>query len=118
MDESPVSAIQASGGEATVRTAEGDVIGCRQVVVTADAWTNRLLEPLGTTLPLTITQEQVTYFAAPDLDAFAPDRFPIWIWMDDPSFYGFPVFGEHGVKVAQDCGGIVVTPETRTYQAD
>ena len=118
LERTPVTVIEAGRGEATVHTADGTAIGCRRIVVTADAWTNRLLEPLGTTIPLTVTQEQVTYFAAPDLEAFAPDRFPIWIWMDDPSFYGFPVYGEQGVKVAQDCGGRVVTPETRSYQAD
>ena len=118
IDETPVTGIETGGGEATVRTADGGAITSRRVVVTADAWTNRLIAPLGTTLPLTVTQEQVTYFAAPDLNAFAPDRFPIWIWMDDPSFYGFPVYGEAGVKVAQDCGGPVVTPETRSFHAD
>ena len=27
---------------------------------------------------------------------------PLWIWMDDPSFYGFPTYGERTVKAAQD----------------
>ena len=35
----------------------------------------------------------------------SPDRFPVWIWMDDPCFYGFPVFGEAGPKAGQDAGG-------------
>jgi sarcosine oxidase len=39
--------------------------------------------------------------------------------MDDPSFYGFPVFGESGaVKVTQDAGGKGVDPDTRTFQPD
>ena len=88
------------------------------VVVAADAWTNELLEPLGRRLPLTITKEQVTYFAAPDPAAFGPDRFPVWIWMDDPSFYGFPTYGEAGPKAAQDCGGRPTTPDTRTFDRD
>jgi sarcosine oxidase len=113
-----VTAVETGAGEAVVRTAEGDAFGCRRVIVAADAWTNRLIEPLGTILPLTVTQEQVSYLSSPHLDAFAPDRFPIWIWMDDPSFYGFPVYGEAGVKVAQDCGGPVVTTETRTFEPD
>ena len=33
--------------------------------------------------------------------------------MDDPSFYGFPVFGEpDSVKITQDAGGKVVDPDT------
>jgi sarcosine oxidase len=88
------------------------------VIVTADAWTNRLLASFGRTVPLTVTKEQVTYFACPDPAAFAPDRFPVWIWMDDPSFYGFPTYGEAGPKVAQDCGGLPVDPDTRTFDRD
>jgi sarcosine oxidase len=38
--------------------------------------------------------------------------------MDEPSFYGFPVFGRPGVKIAQDCGGTEVTPETRSFEPD
>jgi sarcosine oxidase len=117
-DRTHVAGIETSGGEAMVRTDEGEAIMCRRVILTADAWTNELLAPLGTKLPLTITQEQVTYFAAPDLAAFQPERFPIWIWMDDPGFYGFPVYGENGPKIAQDCGGKPTTPETRTFEKD
>ena len=31
--------------------------------------------------------------------------------MDDPSYYGFPCYGEDTVKAAQDCGGPVVDPD-------
>ncbi len=58
------------------------------------------------------------YFRAADLEAFSPSRFPVWIWMDDPSFYGFPVFGEPAVKVTQDAGGKVVDPDTRGFDPD
>ena len=43
---------------------------------------------------------------------------PLWIWMDDPSFYGFPCYGEATVKAAQDCGGPTVDPEDRTSEPD
>ncbi len=49
---------------------------------------------------------------------FGPDRFPIWIWMDEPSFYGFPAHGLPGPKIGQDVGGRVVTPATRTFDRD
>ncbi len=94
---------------------DGTVHHARQVVLAADAWTNDLLAPFDRRLPLTIIQAQVTWFASPDPARFAPDRFPIWIWMDDPSFYGFPTYGEAGPKSAEDVGGDEVTPATRTY---
>ncbi len=86
---------------------------CRAVVVCADAWTNDVLAPLGHRIPLTVTLEQATYFAPEEPARFAPGRLPLWIWMDEPSFYGFPCYGEPTIKAAQDCGGPVVDPEHR-----
>ncbi|MEO8031705.1 MAG: FAD-dependent oxidoreductase, partial [Gemmatimonadota bacterium] len=58
------------------------------------------------------------YFQSPRLADFAPDRFPVWIWMDDPCYYGFPVFGEQATKIAQDAGGKPVTADTRSFEPD
>jgi sarcosine oxidase len=69
-------------------------------------------------LPLRVTKEQVTYLATPHANSFQPGRFPVWIWMDDPCFYGFPVFGEAGPKVGQDAGGLETDPVTRTFDPD
>ncbi|MCI0411615.1 N-methyl-L-tryptophan oxidase [bacterium] len=91
---------------------------CRKLVVAGGPWSNRLLAHFGIELPLTVTQEQVNYFVSQKLDSFQPDRFPIWIWMDDPCFYGFPMYGENAVKVGQDVGGKEVSTETRTHDAD
>ena len=68
------------------------------------------------TFPLEVTQEQVVYLTPADPHLFAPERFPIWIWMTEPSFYGFPVFGEPAVKVAWDRCELVTTPETREHE--
>jgi len=87
-------------------------------VVTADAWTVDLLTPLGVDLPLTVTEEQVTYFAPARSEDFRPDVFPVWIWMDEPSYYGFPTYGEDTVKAAQDCGGPTVTGDDRSGLLD
>lgn len=117
IDRTPVAAIRAVGGAYEV-DAGGATYSAGRLVITADAWTNELLRHFDRQLPLTVTKEQVTYFAAPDVTAFAPEQFPVWIWMDDPSFYGFPAYGEAGPKVAQDCGGSRVTLETRTFEPD
>ncbi len=116
LENTPVTSIEPFTDGVTVVT-PGATYRCRRLIVTADAWTNQLLAPLGAALPLTWTQEQVTYYAAPALREFQPDRFPAWIWYDNPCFYGVPVYGEErGVKVAQDIGGREVTPDTRTFE--
>jgi sarcosine oxidase len=95
---------------------EGETVLADQVIVCAGAWTRRLLgSALGVDLPITLTQEQVTYFATPNLRELTPDRFPIWIWHGEQVFYGFPVYGEVATKVAIDLGGPFVELEAREW---
>jgi len=65
-----------------------------------------------------VTREQVTWYEPPDRGAFAPERFPIWIWLDEPSFYGFPSHRSRGPKVGQDVGGRATTAATRSFDPD
>jgi sarcosine oxidase len=119
----PISSIRPANGEVEI-VAGGTTYRCHKLVIAAGAWTNNMLAYFPSPaqggsslkLPLTVTQEQVTYFATPHLADFAPERFPIWIWMDEPCFYGFPVYGEAGTKAAQDVGGEEVTAETRSFE--
>jgi sarcosine oxidase len=119
LEHSPVTRLRDVGdGTIEVALPGGTTHRAPRVILAADAWTNDLLASFDRRLPLTIIQAQVTYFASSDPAAFAPDRFPIWIWMDDPSFYGFPTYGEAGPKSAEDVGGPEVTPATRTFDRD
>ena len=111
----PITSIHRVNGEMEI-VAGRTTYRCRKLVITAGAWSNTALAQFGLKLPLTVTQEQVTYFATPHLADFVPGRFPIWIWMDEPSYYGFPVHGEAGTKAAQDVGGDEVTADTRTFE--
>ena len=117
--ERPVREIRDEGHDEIVVVTDAGEVRAGWVILTADAWTNELLAGLGRELPLVVTQEQLTYTRPDDAGAFAPDRWPVWIWMDEPSFYGFPEFGEAGwVKTAQDCGGREVTAHTRSFSPD
>ena len=119
LDRTPATGLRdAGGGEIEVETRDGTTYRAGHVVLAADAWTNELLAAFGRRLPLTITKEQVTYYACPRPGDFAPDRFPVWIWMDEPCFYGFPTYGEPGPKAAQDVGGRDTTPAERTFEVD
>lgn len=100
-----------------VETSKGPLRAAK-VILATDAWSNKLLRPLDTEIPLTVMQEQVTYFQPePEVvSAFAPEKFPVWIWFGEKSFYGFPTYGEPTVKAAQDLSGNYMTPETRTFK--
>lgn len=118
LERTRVTSIEDRGGELAVRTEEGQTFDAGAVVLAADAWTNDLLAPLGLGLPLTVTREQVTWFPAMDAAAFAPDRFPVWIWLDRPSFYGFPTYRGPGPKVGEDIGGRPTTAAGRDFATD
>jgi sarcosine oxidase len=116
-DHAPVERIEARGRGAVVHFGDRSVCA-RGVVVCADAWTTRLLADLEVPVPLTVTLEQVTYFQPADPAPFQPGRMPLWIWMDDPAFYGFPCYGEPTVKAARDCSEIPVTGDDRPFDPD
>jgi sarcosine oxidase len=113
----PVTAVRDLGGSVEVTTRECSFRAAR-VLLCADAWTNDLLAGLDAELPLVVTQEQFSYYRPADPAAFAVGRFPVWIWMDDPSFYGFPVWPGAALKAAQDVGGRQVTATTRGFDPD
>lgn len=109
-----VESLREVDGEVEI-VVDGNAHRAGAAVIAADAWTNTLLpEPL----PLTVMREQVTYFDSPTPEVFAPESFPVWIWMDAPSFYGFPTYGAGATKVAQDCGGHLTTADGRTFEPD
>ncbi|HEX5087345.1 MAG TPA: N-methyl-L-tryptophan oxidase [Nocardioides sp.] len=114
-ERTPVLGLEDLGDRVRVTTPFGDV-DCGGVVVAADAWVNDVVGSLGLTVPLEVTLEQVTYFSLDRPQDFSD--LPLWIWMDDPSFYGFPPYGEPTVKAAQDCGGPAVSPDDRTDDPD
>ena len=71
VDGCRVRAVRTDGRGVAVETDHG-LWRSRSVVLAAGAWLNDLLEPLGSALPLTVTQEQVSYMAASDLELFGP----------------------------------------------
>ncbi len=116
-DNVPVTGITPIGDEVEV-TAGGETYRCEQLVIASGAWSNTALGYLGEGVNLTVTKEQVVYYDTPNVADFMPDRFPIWIWMTEPCFYGFPVYGENGPKASQDAGGQETTADTRTFEPD
>lgn len=110
-----VERVSRIGGAYELSTGDA-VYRAERVILAADAWTNELLGQLWRPINLIVTQEQVTYYDSRDLAAFTPERFPIWIWMGEPSFYGLPAFGESGAKIGRDVGGPEVTGDRRSFE--
>jgi len=117
LDHCPVRAIRPFEDGVEVET-ERATFACRRLIITAGAWTDKLLAEVGLNLKLTVTQEQVAYYATPNLRDFAIGNFPIFIWHGADVIYGFPVYGEVATKAAIDAAGRPVTTETRTYEPD
>jgi sarcosine oxidase len=114
LQETRVTAVRLIKDGVEVETEQSTYRAAR-LILTSGAWSNQVLAGVGRRLPLTVTEEQVTYFAAPNLREFMPERFPVWIYHGAECFYGFPVYGEAGTKAGQDLGGDAVTPETRKF---
>lgn len=115
-ERTPVTRVEpdSNGKGVIIHTPKGNFRAAK-VILATDAWTNKLLEPLGAQTPLTIMQEQVTYFKPDDNTGFEPHEFPVWIWGGKKWFYGFPSYGEPTIKVARDFSENYTTTETRTF---
>ena len=116
-----VNRIESDGAGGLAVVTDDCIYQTGSVIICADGWTNELLEPLGVQIPLEVTREQVVYYPSTPqaLSKFAIDSFPVWIWMDDPSYYGFPIYGDMGaVKAAEDVGGQPTTARTRSFDTD
>jgi sarcosine oxidase len=92
---------EATDAGVRVRT-EGGVYEAGRLVVAAGAWAGELLSDLG--LPLEVTRQILFWFRPRGgVEAFAPERLPIWIYEPDDGnmFYSFPaVDGADTVKAA------------------
>jgi sarcosine oxidase len=118
IDRAAVTTLRDRNGEIELE-AGGERYRAGKLILAAGPWTARALTAFDVRAPLEVTKEQAMYFRPPDVAPFEFGRFPVWIWMDDPSFYGFPVFGEAGaVKVTQDAGGKPVDADSRGFEED
>eukprot|EP01037_Dinobryon_pediforme_P017251 gene17251-17441_t len=70
----------------------------------SDALMRIFYQPKTALITLSSVLEVVYYPGSPEsLKDFEVGKFPVWIWMDNPSYYGFPVYGDlHAVKAAED----------------
>lgn len=117
VEDTPVRAVSPTAAGVEVHT-DDQIYLTDRVVVACAAWTNHVLAGCGVELPLTVTQEQVTYYTTSHLREFSPQSFPVFMWHGEHNFYGFPVYGEVATKLGQHLGGPETTADTRTFEPD
>jgi sarcosine oxidase len=123
LDRTAARSVQLHDDRAEVKTDTG-IFRCRNLIISAGAWTGPMLKALGRSLPLTVTQEQYAFYQPDHPEQFQPDRFPIFIHYGYPQteqridYYGFPIFGHTGVKVGEHHVGPAVTADTRSFDVD
>jgi len=118
-DNTPVLSWSATESGVRVETADGAWEGDR-LVVTAGAWTSRVLAELG--IPLEVRRKPVLWFSVDPAHASlaTPDRCPVFICDDEyGDYYGIPEAGRPAGKTGRHDEGDVVDPETidRTVHA-
>lgn len=106
---------QGSGG--TIETSKGRFTADK-IILAGDAWINELLRPLDSEIPVTVTQEQVTYFKPTNPEDYTPEKFPVWVLTGKQWYYGFPCYGEPSIKCGHDNTGIQVTGDNRSFVPD
>ncbi|XP_072013859.1 monomeric sarcosine oxidase-like isoform X3 [Amphiura filiformis] len=106
-------------GTIVVYSSKG-VFTCRRVIIIAGAWLNNVLRSIGLTIPVTVTQEQVTFFRTPHIKDCGKSRFPVFSYtLPEFNVYGLPPHGNTYFKLGIDAGmSPTVTAETRNFKPD
>jgi len=91
----------------------------KSVVITVGPWVNRVLKPLGVTIPLSIQRMSVCYWPVVEPQLYSPDKFPCFIFCAscgrrDIHVYGFPGFEYPGlIKICPHHGVEISNPDYR-----
>ena len=81
-----------------------------RLVFSPGAWAGRLLADLG--LPLRVERRVQHYWRPADLAAYAPERFPVWLWDAADGSTGYGIGAVDGaVKSGMHSGGGTVDPD-------
>lgn len=116
-ENTKVHSVTPNGSDVSIETSKGRYTASK-IVLAGDAWINELLGPLGMEIPVTVTQEQVTYFKPTNPTDYDPERFPVWVLVGKQWYYGFPCYGEPSIKCGHDNTGIQVTGDQRSFVPD
>ena len=115
-ENTSVNEIDSTTEPLTLQTSRGP-LKTERLIVAAGAWARGLFPFLNP--KLTVARQTVGYFRPEGghLDDYRPDRFPLWVYMEEEEnqmFYGMPEFGCSGIKVARHLrAGVDDNPDDR-----
>ena len=118
--DTPVRHLEVTGSTATVHT-DDESYTAENVIVTAGAWTSKLL-PSAVQLPrLRVTQEQPAHFALADASATWPGFMQTAVPGDTRDDYFLsPIYGmltpSEGIKAGWHGTGVELDPDARTFE--
>jgi monomeric sarcosine oxidase len=109
-EHEPAQAWGTDGDGVWVQTARGRYTA-DHLIVTPGSWADRMLADLD--LPITVLRKTLFWLEVTDPTRFDPARFPVFV-ADRPGLelYGFPIYGQPGLKCANHAGGDPTTAET------
>lgn len=94
----------------TVQTA-GESYKGRSLIVTAGAWSSKLLPLMNIHPPLVTKRKTFAWFEADDF-LFGEEQFPAFTFETSLGhYYGFPSMGGAGLKVGRHDGGLPINPD-------
>jgi sarcosine oxidase len=103
-----VSGWSASDSGASV-SVDGDTLSADRLIITAGAWTNQLI---GNRLPIRTLRKTLFWLEVDDPALYQPGTMPVYIvGLPHHEFYGFPIWGRPGIKVAIHSGGDEADPD-------
>ncbi len=89
----------------------GESATADRLIVTAGAWSSRMLAALG--LPLNVLRKTLFWLEVENPEIYESGRMPAYIaGIPGYEFYGFPTWGEPGIKVAIHSGGDAADPDS------
>lgn len=100
----------ASDSGVWVETSAGRYAGDR-LIITAGPWAWKVLAKAG--ISFHVLRKTLWWMEVAEPERFGPDRLPVFLAdRPDLSLYGFPIFGQPGLKYADHQGGEVTDPDT------
>jgi monomeric sarcosine oxidase len=113
IENTRVTRIISNDGHPMIEDSKGNRIISKKLLITAGPWSNNFLRK--SLVEMTPTRQQLLYFEPPEVQLFAPPRFPVFF---ADQFYGIPAAGTDAVKISHIGREAPTDPDTAKRTVD